>query len=125
MQVIIETDNITTNEDLFKALWSNDVIMQEKDDFIFVAFKEARGVLQFEKDWMKAHYIPVSKSKKNDNTPTDITEDKDLGFGKWKKTTERDMTGEVEAYRCSLCGGTCQWKHEVCPICKGEMIMDE
>ena len=125
MQVTIETDKITTNEDLFKALWSNDVIMREKDDFIYVAFKEGRGVLQFDKSWMKSDYTPGSKLKKSDNTQTSITEDKELGPGKWKKTTIRDMTGEVEAYKCSLCGGTCQWKHKVCPICKGEMIMDE
>lgn len=58
MQVIIETDNITTNEDLFKAIWPNDVIMREKDDFMLVVFKKARGVLQFDKSWMKSAYIP-------------------------------------------------------------------
>lgn len=66
MQVIIETDKITTNEDLFKELWPNDVIMREKDDFIYVAFKEARGVLQVDKSWMRAAYIPGSKLIKED-----------------------------------------------------------
>lgn len=49
----------------------------------------------------------------------------DANLGKWKKTTIRHMTGEIDAYRCSLCGGTCQWKHKICPICKGEMSMDD
>lgn len=52
-------------------------------------------------------------------------ESSDVSLGKWKKTTTRDMTGEIDAYRCSLCGGVCQWKHKVCPICKGEMNMDD
>ena len=45
--------------------------------------------------------------------------------GEWKKTTTRHMTGEIDAYRCSLCGGVCQWQHKICPICKGTMNVDE
>ena len=40
--------------------------MREKDDCIYVAFKEARGVLQVDKSWMRAAYIPGSKLIKED-----------------------------------------------------------
>lgn len=45
--------------------------------------------------------------------------------GKWEKTTKNLPIAEIDAYRCSLCGGICLWKHKICTFCKGIMNVDE